>query len=273
MKPIASSDMMMERRTVHAKAAGPIRNQWRGFTLIELLVVIAIIAILAALLLPALSSAKERAQRIRCVNNLRQIAVATTMYAMESSDKLIEARGQVVQIALNPPERALWAPLKLPIDTNTVGKSSVWTCPNRPTFPTFEADMDQFLIGYQYFGGITNWINPQGTFQSRSPIKTGTSKPTWALAADAMMKVDGAWGGVAGTTRDSAFKDMPQHRASGKGAPVGGNEVFMDSSARFVPFKTTLFLHSWTTSGRDSYMYQDDIGDVERYRGQLVAKP
>src|SRR5215472_16659082 len=72
-----------------------------GFTLIELLVVIAIIAILAAMLLPALSKAKERALTAQCIGNLRQLQLCYRMYCDENNNLLPPNGGTVTTGAAN----------------------------------------------------------------------------------------------------------------------------------------------------------------------------
>jgi prepilin-type N-terminal cleavage/methylation domain-containing protein/prepilin-type processing-associated H-X9-DG protein len=179
-----------------------------AFTLIELLVVIAVIAILAALLLPAVSKAKESARRTDCASNLRQIVIASAMYADEHEDRFPEQAGDGLPVRAMGGDGSNYYDLLMPY----LGNPQVWVCPSTHANPGR-------LMSYHMNGLIitTNGLKTTAISEPSQTVLIGESGRTrWNQA---FLRPDQAGG---------YLYDRPQVNHSG-----GGNAMFVDGHVKW----------------------------------------
>ena len=247
----------------------PVDLQQAGFTLIELLVVIAIIAILAAMLLPALSGAKERAKRSGCVNNVHQFLLAAHMYANDNDQRLPSGASDS-----RTPNGVLDDSIPV-LSGNTrtqmiqyAGSYKILGCPSlgKP-FNTETGWVEQgygFIIGYNYLGGHANtpwpllpggeaWFSPQKLTETSTNIG-----PTSPMLTDLNDWSPGYGRSVAPHGRNGSVQaagDFSNESANGASSAdlgaTGGNLGNLDGSVTWQAIRKTKLRRGSQQYGQD----------------------
>jgi prepilin-type processing-associated H-X9-DG protein len=146
-----------------------------GFTLVGLLVIVAVIAILAALLLPALASAKKKAQRINCVNNLKQCGLAFRIWEGDNGDKypmdVPLVKGGTMELTTGADTFRHFQVMSNELSTPKILACPADTRPAANTFPRLKNQNVSYFVGLE-----ANDSNPQRFLDGDRNI-TGGSEP------------------------------------------------------------------------------------------------